>query len=49
MRSRSMVAARELATRGDLMELEHRLIKWVAGIAVSQTAIILAIMALLHS
>lgn len=44
-----MVAVRELATKGDLMEMEHRLIKWVAGIAVSQTAIILAIMALLHN
>ena len=44
-----MVAAKELATKGDLMELEQRLIKWVAGIAVSQTAIILAIMAMLHN
>ena len=44
-----MVAAKELATKGDLMEMEQRLIKWVAGIAVSQTAIILAIMAMLHN
>lgn len=44
-----MIAAKELATKGDIMELEHRLIKWVAGIAASQTAVILAIMALMHS
>ena len=44
-----MVAAKELVTKGDLMEMEQRLIKWVAGIAVSQTAIILAIMAMLHN
>ena len=44
-----MVSAKELATKGDLMGLEHRLIKWVAGIVASQTALLIAIMALLHS
>lgn len=42
-------ATRELATKGDLLELERRLIKWVGCMAVSQTAIILAVMALLCS
>lgn len=38
-----MVSAKELATKGDLLALEHRLLKWVMGIALAQTAVIVAV------
>lgn len=43
------IKAKDLATKGDLIELEQRLIKCFAGIAISQAAVILAVMALLHN
>ena len=43
-----MVESQEIATKNDLLKLKQELIKWVLGIAASQTAIILAVIALWH-
>lgn len=43
-----MVESQEIATKSDLLQVKQELIKWVLGVAASQTAIILAVIALLH-
>ena len=43
-----MVESQEIATKNDLLQFKQELIKWVLGVAASQTAIILAVIALLH-
>ena len=43
-----IVEAHELASKKDLIQTKYELIKWSLGIAISQTAIILAVLALLQ-
>ncbi len=43
-----IVESQEIATKNDLLQLKQELIKWVLGVAASQTAIILTVIALLH-
>ena len=40
-----MIATRELATKTDLKALENKIIIWVVGTAIAQTALLLAIVA----
>ncbi|WP_298068735.1 hypothetical protein [uncultured Mailhella sp.] len=49
-----MVAARELATQADILRLEnrmeankHEILKWVMGMLVTQTALIVAVITML--
>jgi len=34
---------KELATKGDLADTKHEILKWVLGIALAQTAVIVAV------
>ena len=45
---KDFVASRELATKADLLDLKHELLKWVLGIALAQSALIIAVMALMR-
>ena len=44
---KDFVASREFATKSDLSDLKHELLKWVVGVAIAQSALIIAVMALL--
>ncbi len=39
---------KELATKGDLQDAKHEILKWVVGVAVGQAALILAVVALIR-
>jgi hypothetical protein len=38
---RSMVESRDLATKSDLLELKHDVLKWMVGLAMAQIAVAL--------
>ena len=44
---KDFVASRELATKTDLLDLKHELLKWVVGVSIAQAALIVAVIALL--
>jgi len=43
---KELVASRELATKSDLLELKHEILKWMVGLAVAQIAVSVALFAL---
>jgi hypothetical protein len=45
---KDFVASRELATKNDLLDLKHEILKWVVGVAIAQSALIVAVMAMLR-
>lgn len=45
---KDFVAARELATKSDLLDLKHEILKWVVGVAIAQSALIIAVLALMR-
>lgn len=40
-----MIAAQELATKNDLQEAKHELLKWMMGMPLAQTALLIAVIA----
>lgn len=43
VRSYDEASRKELATKGDLADTKHEILKWVLGIALAQTAVIVAV------
>ena len=43
---KDFVASRELATKNDLLDLKHEILKWVVGVAIAQSALIIAVLAM---
>jgi len=44
---KDFVASRELATKSDLLDLKHEILKWVIGVAIAQAALILTVISLM--
>ncbi len=40
-----MIAAQQLVTKSDMQEMKHELLKWIMGIALAQTALLIAVFA----
>lgn len=40
-----MMQAKELTTKKDLADTKHEMIKWIVGVSMAQTALLVAIMA----
>ena len=36
----------KLATKSDLLDLKHEILKWVVGVAIAQSALIIAVLAM---
>ncbi len=40
-----MIAAQQLVTKSDIQEMKHELLKWIMGIALAQTVLLIAVFA----
>jgi len=48
IKSHDAVSRKDLATKGDLADTKHDILKWVIGVAIGQSALIIAVLALLR-